>query len=54
MDAETLAFIQSLFALVREGDTQQLGPMVAQGVPVNFRNEKGDSLIMLASYHGHL
>ena len=54
MDAETLEFIQGLFALVREGDTQQLGAMVTQGVPVNFRNEKGDSLIMLASYHGHL
>ena len=54
MDADTLAFIQGLFALVREGDTQQLGAMVAQGVPVNFRNEKGDSLIMLAAYHGHL
>ena len=54
MDAETLEFIQGLFALVREGDTQQLGAMLAQGVPVNFRNEKGDSLIMLASYHGHL
>ena len=54
MDAETLEFIQGLFALVREGDTQQLGAMLAQGVPVNFRNEKGDSLIMLASYLGHL
>ena len=54
MDAETLEFIQGLFALVREGDTQQLGAMLAQGVPVNFRNEKGDSLTMLASYHGHL
>lgn len=54
MDAETLEFILGLFALVREGDTQQLGAMLAQGVPVNFRNEKGDSLIMLASYHGHL
>ena len=54
MDAETLDFIRGLFALVREGDTEQLTALVAKGVPVNFRNEKGDSLIMLASYHGHL
>ena len=40
MDAETLEFIRGLFALVREGDTAQLGAMVAKGVPVNFRNEK--------------
>lgn len=54
MDAETLDFIRSVFALVRAGDAEQLGPMVAKGLPVNFRNEKGDSLIMLASYYGHL
>ena len=54
MDAETLGFIRSVFALVRAGDVDSLGPMVAKGLPVNFRNDKGDSLIMLASYHGHL
>ncbi len=54
MDAETLAFIRSVFTLVRTGDATSLEPMVAQGLPVNFRNDKGDSLIMLACYHGHL
>ena len=54
MDADTLEFIRGLFNLVREGDTEQLTALVAKGVPVNFRNEKGDSLIMLATYHGHL
>ena len=54
MDAETLGFIRSVFGLVRAGDDAQLAEMVAKGLPVNFRNDKGDSLIMLASYHGHL
>ncbi|KAA1011151.1 hypothetical protein FVF58_17350 [Paraburkholderia panacisoli] len=27
---------------------------VAKGVPSNLRNEKGDSLAMLASYHRHV
>jgi ankyrin repeat protein len=54
MDQETLDFIRSVFGLVRAGDAASLRAMVDKGVPVNFRNEKGDSLIMLASYHGHL
>ena len=54
MDADTLAFIRSIFAMVRAGDVESLAPMAAKGMPVNFRNDKGDSLIMLASYHGHL
>jgi ankyrin repeat protein len=54
MDQETLDFIRSVFGLVRAGDAASLRAMVEKGLPVNFRNEKGDSLIMLASYHGHL
>ena len=54
MDAETLEFIRGVFALVRAGEAERLAGMVAKGLPVSFRNEKGDSLIMLACYHGHL
>lgn len=53
MDAETLAFLQNVFELVRAGDTAQLAPLLAGGLPPNLRNHKGDSLLMLASYHGH-
>ncbi|HEX9171465.1 MAG TPA: ankyrin repeat domain-containing protein [Telluria sp.] len=53
-DQETLDFIRGLFGLVRAGDAAGMRAAVEKGVPVNFRNEKGDSLIMLASYHGHL
>lgn len=54
MDAETLDFLRQIFNLVREGDTERLDGLIQRGMPVNFRNEKGDSLIMLATYHGHL
>jgi ankyrin repeat protein len=54
VDQETLNFIRGVFAMVREGDADSLRALVEKGLPVNFRNEKGDSLIMLASYHGHL
>jgi ankyrin repeat protein len=54
MDADTLDFLRQIFGLVREGDSERLAGLIERGMPVNFRNEKGDSLIMLASYHGHL
>jgi ankyrin repeat protein len=53
LDPETLAFAQKIFDLVRMGDTRILGPLLKQGVPANLCNHKGDSLLMLASYHGH-
>jgi len=54
MDPETLGFMRQIFGLVRAGDAERLAGLIQRGMPVNFRNEKGDSLIMLASYHGHL
>ena len=54
MDPETLDFLRQVFGLVRDGDTARLAGLIERGMPVNFRNEKGDSLIMLASYHGRL
>jgi ankyrin repeat protein len=37
----------------REGDTGTLAAYVDAGVPVNLCNDKGDTLVMLAAYHGH-
>lgn len=54
LDPETLDFLCQIFGLVREGNSERLAGLIERGMPVNFRNEKGDSLIMLASYHGHL
>jgi ankyrin repeat protein len=53
LDEETLAFAQKIFHLARLGDAETLGPLLVQGVPANLCNHKGDSLLMLASYHGH-
>lgn len=54
MDPDTLDFLRQIFGLVREGDAERLCGLIQRGMPVNFRNEKGDSLIMLAAYHGRL
>jgi hypothetical protein len=52
-DAEMLQFAAKLFNLAREGGTDNLAAYVDAGVPANLCNEKGDTLVMLAAYHGH-
>ncbi len=37
----------------REGNTELLGAMLEAGMPANLVDAKGNSLLMLASYHGH-
>ena len=53
LDAETLAFAARVFGYARGGQAELLGDLLAQGLPPNLRNERGDSLLMLACYHGH-
>lgn len=38
----------------RRGDIDTLEHALAAGVPVDSRSPCGDSLLMLASYHGHV
>ena len=37
----------------RHGDLDTLVPMLQAGMPVNLRDEKGNTLLMLAAYHGN-
>lgn len=50
---EELEKVRTLFQWARSGDPQ-LATLVRQGWPANLRNESGDSLLMLAAYHGRL
>jgi ankyrin repeat protein len=43
-----------LFGMARNGDTAALQAYLDAGVPVDLTNSSGDSLIMLAAYHGHV
>src|SRR5487761_194632 len=52
-DPQMLEFAAKVFNLAREGDTADLSAYVDAGVPVNLCNDKGDTLVMLAAYHGH-
>lgn len=42
-----------VFGFARTGDAEALASYVDAGVPVDLTNEKGDTLVMLAAYHGH-
>ncbi|KAJ6477166.1 ankyrin [Mycena vitilis] len=51
---ETIAFAQRMFEAARTGNSELLIAAVDAGLPVNILNEKGNSLLMLAAYAGHL
>ncbi len=42
-----------VFGLARAGETEELAAYVDAGVPVDLTNDKGDTLLVLAAYHGH-
>ena len=50
---EALALATKLFDLARAGSTPELQQYLTAGIPPNLTNHKGDTLLMLAAYHGH-
>ncbi len=52
-DTEVLEFAQRAFQLARTGDAQMLERLLTKGLPPNMSNHNGDTLLMLAAYHGH-
>ena len=52
-DSEVLQFAAKIFNLARQGEVDTLAAYVDAGVPANLCNDKGDTLVMLAAYHGH-
>ncbi|MFD9217296.1 ankyrin repeat domain-containing protein [Streptomyces sp. NPDC059544] len=52
-DPEVAELASKVFDMARRGDTEALAAYVDAGVPANLTNDKGDSLVMLAAYHGH-
>jgi ankyrin repeat protein len=51
LDADTLAFAARVFQYARMGHAEELAELFGQGLPANLRNDKGDSLLMLAAYN---
>ncbi|MEE1736025.1 ankyrin repeat domain-containing protein [Streptomyces sp. BE147] len=52
-DPEVVELAAKVFDLARRGETDALVAYVDAGVPANLTNDRGDSLLMLAAYHGH-
>jgi predicted LPLAT superfamily acyltransferase len=47
-------FQKLAFERARRGETELLAGMLRQGLPVNLCDARGNSLLLIASYHGHL
>jgi ankyrin repeat protein len=52
-DPDVLDIARQAFQLARSGDAAELAAVLEAGLPVDVRNQNGDSLLMLASYNAH-
>jgi hypothetical protein len=53
IDPDVQALAEKVFDYARNGAAAELAAYVDGGVPVNLTNGKGDTLLILAAYHGH-
>jgi ankyrin repeat protein len=52
-DADVVELAGRLFDAARAGDAELLAAYLDAGAPANLSNDRGDTLLMLAAYHGH-
>ncbi len=52
-DQRLVELAHQMFDLARAGATERLSAYVEAGVPVNLTDDSGNTLVMLAAYHGH-
>jgi ankyrin repeat protein len=52
-DPQLVAIAHACFDFARAGDTERLRAYVEKGVPANLTDATGNTLLMLAAYHGH-
>ncbi|WP_256837988.1 ankyrin repeat domain-containing protein [Ornithinimicrobium faecis] len=52
-DQDAVELAHQLFDLARQGAADQLGAYLDAGAPVDLTDPKGNTLLMLAAYHGH-
>lgn len=52
-DEEIAELASRVFNLAREGNTDDLISYIEAGLSPDLANQNGDSLLMLAAYHGH-
>jgi ankyrin repeat protein len=52
-DPELVGLAHQMFDLARAGDGERLAAYVDAGVPVDLTDAAGNTMLMLAAYHGH-
>ena len=52
-DERLVEIAHQMFDLARAGERDQLAAYVTAGVPVDLTDPAGNTLLMLAAYHGH-
>lgn len=52
-DERLVELAHQMFDLARAGEADQLAAYVDAGVPVDLTDAQGNTLLMLAAYHGH-
>ncbi|HEX4725778.1 MAG TPA: ankyrin repeat domain-containing protein [Pseudonocardiaceae bacterium] len=52
-DGDVVDLATRLFGMARAGETETLVAYLEAGAPANLTNDSGDTLVMLAAYHGH-
>ncbi|KAF5699586.1 ankyrin [Fusarium mundagurra] len=50
---EMIEFASRMYDAARKGDVATFEQALPAGLPPNLTNDKGDTLLMLAAYHGH-
>ncbi|KAK0649859.1 ankyrin repeat-containing domain protein [Cercophora newfieldiana] len=53
LPAEAIALAGRMYDAARQGNLAIFQQALPAGLPANLTNEKGDTLLMLAAYHGH-
>lgn len=53
LDPRLVELAHRMFDLARQGGTERLSAYVDKGVPVDMADASGNTLLMLAAYHGH-
>src|SRR5664280_337355 len=52
-DSQLVTIAHACFDFARAGDTERLRSYIENGVPANLTDATGNTLLMLAAYHGH-
>jgi ankyrin repeat protein len=52
-DEKLVDLAHQMFDLARAGESERLGAYIEAGVPVDLTDAAGNTLLMLAAYHGH-